>query len=343
MNKQLITGAGLALLASVAAAQSAATLYGVVDLGATLRRHAPPGSAATSLDNGGISPSIWGVRGQEDLGAGWNARFNLEGQFKADDGTQIGPLLRRQANVGIAAGALGNLTLGVQYGPAVLAFSTTDPRGIRENYSGLYPWAYGSGNNSNQDVGVFLKNAVSYSKDIAALHLGAAYSASEGAGAVVSLGASYAGPVTLSAAYQATNQAGTSERVSTKHSVGAGYGFGAWSGKLNYLKSVNKDGLTLRETSRVAMFGLGVEWKTASNNTVMAAIYIASDSDHSADKTTTLILSDEYAIARRTTCYATLASADARAGATVNTTVVAGGTLANARSTLLNVGIKHAF
>lgn len=343
MNRKLIFGPGLALLASAATAQNATTLYGVVDLGVTLRQHAPIGSAATTLDNGGVSPSIWGIRGQEELGASLKALFNLEGQFKADDGTQIGPLLRRQANVGISAGALGILTLGVQYGPAVLAFATTDPRGIRENYSGLYPWAYGSGNNANQDVGVFLKNAVSYNNNIEALHIGAAYSASEGAGSVLSLGASYAGPVTLSAAYQSANQAGTSERVSTKHSFGASYGVGAWSGKLNYLQSVNKDGLTFRETTRVGMFGLGLEWKMASNNTVMAAVYSARDSNHSADKTTTLILSDEYAISRRTTCYATLASADAGTAATANTSVVAGGTLANARSQLLNVGIKHSF
>ena len=91
------------------------------------------------------------------------------------------------------------------------------------------------------------------------------------------------------------------------------------------------------------MLGLGLDWKTASNNTMMAAVYVAKDRNNSADKTTTIILSDEYALSRRTTLYATLASVDARAGATVNTTVVAGGTLSDARTTLLNVGIKHAF
>lgn len=343
MRIRTSAGAGLALASGMAVAQTAATLYGVVDLGVTMRQHAPPGTAATSVDNGGISPSIWGLRGVEDLGGGLKAKFNLEGQLKADDGTQIGPLWRRQANIGISAANLGDITLGVQYGPAVLAFSATDPRGIRENFSGLYPWAYGSGNNANQDVGVFLKNAVSYSNKIEAINVGVAYSASEGAGAVVSFGATYTGPITLSAAYQSAQKAATSERVSTKHSVGAGYASGAWSGKLNYLKSVNKDALTLKETTRVGMVGLGLDWRTASNNTLMAAVYWAKDNNNSADKTTTMILSDEYAVSRRTTCYATLASANARAGATVNTTVVAGGTLADTKSVLLNAGIKHAF
>lgn len=343
MTKQLIAGAVLALISGIAAAQTATTVYGVLDVGVTTRNHAPAGAAATSLDNGGISPSIWGFRGTEDLGNGLKANFNLEGQFKTDDGTQIGPLFRRQANVGISSGNLGTITLGVQYTPAVLAFGATDPRGIRENYSGLYPWVYGSGSNANQDVGVFLKNAISYSNTIGAVHFGAGYSVSEGQGAVASLGATYTGPMTLSAAYEASNKAGTSERVSTKYSIGAGYAIGAWSGKLNYLKAINKDTLTLRETTNVDMLGLGLDWKTAPNNTVMAAVYVAKDKNNSADKTTTFIFSDEYALSKRTTLYGTLALADAKAGATVNTTVVAARTLADTKTTFLNVGIKHAF
>lgn len=343
MKKQFIAGSALALLSSIAAAQTATTVYGVLDIGLTTRNHAPAGTPSTSVDNGGTSPSIWGMRGSEDLGDGLKANFNLEGQFKTDDGTQIGQLFRRQANIGLSSASFGTVTLGVQYGPAVLAFGATDPRGIRENYSGLYPWVYGSGANANQDVGVFLKNAVSYSNTFDRVNFGAAYSVSEGQGAVVSLGATYIGPMTVSAAYESSNKAGTSERVSTKYSVGAAYSSGALTGKLNYLKAINKDVVTLNETTNVGMLGLGLDWKTASNNTVTAAAYLAKDRNNSADKTTTFILSDEYALSRRTTLYGVLALVDAKAGATVNTTAVAASTLADTKTTFLNVGIKHAF
>ena len=249
--------------------------------------------------------------------------------------------------------------MGNQYSPAILAFAATDPRGLRENFSGLYSWAYNSGvalktagtnvlvvpnpnNNGNNDVGVFLQNAVSYSNTFGPVGIAGAYSTSETKGAIYSLGATYTGPVSLSAAYQATNQLNTSERGSTIYSVGAAYTMGAFTGKLNYLRGENKNA-ALVETSKVGVTGVGIDWKTATNNTVMAAAYYGKDKKNSADKTTTFILSDEYALSKRTTLYGQLVFADAKSGATLLTTVVAGGTAPDKTTTLFNVGIKHSF
>lgn len=347
MKKRLIAVAALALVSGMAAAQSAVTVYGNVDLGVLTQNHAAAGASSTSLANGGISPSIWGFRGSEDLGDGLKANFNIEGHFAADTGVSDARLFRRQSNVGLSSANFGAITLGNQYSPAILAFAATDPRGLRENFSGLYSWAYNSGaltagNNGNNDVGVFLQNAISYSNTVGPVGIAAAYSVSETKGAVVSLGATYSGPVSLSAAYQSTNKPGTSDRLSTIYTVGAGYAVGAFTGKLNYLRGVNKNA-SLVEISKVGVLGLGVDWRTASNNTVMAAAYFGKDKNNSADKTTTLILSDEYALSKRTTLYGTLTFANAKAGATLLTTVVAGGTTADTNTSLLNVGIKHSF
>jgi len=159
---------------------------------------------------------------------------------------------------------------------------------------------------------------------------------------VYALGATYTGPVSVSAAYQSTNRPNTSDRLSTMYSIGAGYTMGDFTGKVNYLRGTNKN-VALVETSKVGVFGVGVDWKTATNNTVGAAAYFGKDKDNSADKTTTLILSDEYALSKRTTLYGQLAFANAKAGATLLTTVVAGGTMADKTTTLFNVGIKHSF
>ena len=149
--------------------------------------------------------------------------------------------------------------------------------------------------------------------------------------------------MSLSAAYQATNKPNTSERLSSIYTLGAGYTLGDFTGKLNYLTGINKDATTLAEVSKVGVLGAGLDWKTSAQNTVGVSAYFAKDKNHSADKTTTLILSDEYALSKRTTLYATLAFANAKAGATLLTSVVAGGTMADASTTLLNAGIKHAF
>lgn len=348
MKKQLIALAALALVSGMASAQSSVTVYGNIDVGLLTQNNVPAGGSTTTMANGGIAPSIWGFRGSEDLGDGLKANFNLEGHYFADTGAGTGStVFRRQSNVGLSSANWGTLTLGNQYGPAVLAFAATDPRGLRENFSGLYSWAYNSGalttgNNGNNDVGVFLQNSVSYSNKLGPVGVAAAYSASETKGAVYSLGLTYSGPVSLSAAYQSTNLPGTSQRMSTLYSVGAGYTMGDVTGKINYLRGVNKNA-ALVETSKVGVLGLGIDWKTAANNTAMVSVYSGKDTNNSNDKTTTFILSDEYSLSKRTTLYGQLAFANAKSGATLRTSVVAGGTMANVTTTLFNVGIRHSF
>jgi hypothetical protein len=68
---------------------------------------------------------------------------------------------------------------------------------------------------------------------------------------------------------------------------------------------VNKNAATLADASEVNVVGAGVDWKTAANNTVTAAVYFGKNKTKSQDKTTTLILSDEYARSKRTTLYGT--------------------------------------
>lgn len=347
MKKRLLAVASLTLISGFAAAQTSVTIYGNVDLGILTQNHAPTTAASTTMANGGISPSIWGFRGTEDLGNGMKASFNLEGHFAADTGMSDARFFRRQSNIALSSPSFGTVTLGNQYSPAVLAFAATDPRGLRENFSGLYPWAYNSGaltagNNGNNDVGVFLQNAIAYANKLGPVGIAAAYSISETKGAVYSLGVTYTGPATVSASYQSTNKPGTTDRLSKLYSIGAGYTAGAFTGKINYLRGANNNA-ALVETSDVGVLGLGVDWKTGANNTVMAALYFGKDKNNGADKTNTLVLSDEYALSKRTTLYGTLALAQAKAGATLRTTVVAGGTAANTNTTLLNIGVKHSF
>jgi predicted porin len=360
MKKRLIAVAALALVSSMAAAQSSVTVYGNVDVGLQTQNHAPANASSTTLANGGISPSIWGFRGAEDLGNGLKALFNLEGHFAADTGISDTRLFRRQSNVGLS-GNFGTVLLGNQYSPAILAFAATDPRGLRENFSGLYSWAYNSGvlaknsagalgvnenNGNNDNSGVFLQNAISYSNTFGPVGVGAAYSVSELKGAVYSLGVTYTSPLVLSAAYQSTDKPNTSDRLSALYTVGAGYTMDAFTGKLNYLRGENKDSTTMQETSKVDVVGLGLDWKTAVNNTASVAVYHGKDKNNNSDKTTTFILSDEYSLSKRTTLYGQLAYAKANSGATLMTAVVNNGTgitAADTNTTLLNVGIKHSF
>ena len=85
MKKSLIALAALATVATAAQAQSSVTMYGVID--PTLISVSTQGQGrVTALSHGGAATSRWGFRGEEDLGGGLKAFFNLEGQFEADTG-----------------------------------------------------------------------------------------------------------------------------------------------------------------------------------------------------------------------------------------------------------------
>lgn len=340
--KSCLALAALGLACAGAAAQSSVTIYGNVDLGLMTGNN----DTQNQVYNGGISPSIWGFRGTEDLGGGLKASFNLESHFSADTGAQVNGMFRRQSNIALSSASLGTLTLGNMYSPAILAFAATDPRGLRENFSGLYPWAYNSGvlsgANGNNDVGVFVQNAIAYSNTLGPVGVAASYSVSEMKGSVRTLGLTYSGPVSLSAAFQSTNHPNSSNTLSDMYSVGAGYTMGAITAKVNYLNGVNKT-LAGVETNDVGIFGLGLDWKTSSANTVIAAFYRGKDDKVSNSTTSTFILADEYALSKRTTLYGQLAFANADSNAGLRTSVIAGGTTADKNTSLLNVGIKHSF
>jgi predicted porin len=172
--------------------------------------------------------------------------------------------------------------------------------------------------------------------------LSGAYSVSENKGAVVSLGATYSGPLSLSAAYQKTNVPTTSEQQSVMYSLGAGYTMGEFTGKINFLTGKNKN-VSLVETSNVEVLGLGLDWKTSTVNSVGLAYYSGKDKNTTSSTTNSFILSDEYALSKRTTLYVSAAFVDADANASLVSSIVAGGTDAGKNASLLNVGVKHSF
>jgi general bacterial porin, GBP family len=108
MNRSLISGAILALLAGTAHAEDIngdnVTLYGILDIAAGTVEHSANGSSqeaitinpekvstayphsVTGLFNGGLSDPRWGIRGNENLGGGLHAFFGLESGFNLASG-----------------------------------------------------------------------------------------------------------------------------------------------------------------------------------------------------------------------------------------------------------------
>ncbi|MCT8179238.1 porin [Variovorax sp. CY25R-8] len=125
-------------------AQSSVTLYGVVDVSlshyqtrSSLRAGLPsalllaPGTlsqSATKLASGAYTPSLLGIRGQEDLGGGLAAGFWLESTLTPDDGVQGLGVFDRRSTVSLS-GPFGELRLGRDYVPTYWNLTVFDPFG----------------------------------------------------------------------------------------------------------------------------------------------------------------------------------------------------------------------
>jgi predicted porin len=103
-----------AFAAGSAYAQSSVTLYGIVDTGLLFNNNVN-GGRLYSLTQG--NSSRWGVKGDEDLGAGLHAIFTLENGFTTGTGafSQGGLEFGRKAFVGLSSKDWGTVTLGRQY------------------------------------------------------------------------------------------------------------------------------------------------------------------------------------------------------------------------------------
>jgi predicted porin len=125
---QGVLGASLMLAAAGASAQSSVTLYGVVD---TFVQYLDNGGTHSfSQRSGGNTGSMFGLKGNEDLGNGTKAIFDLESGFNVNNGALFydsSRLFVRQSWVGFSNGNYGSLTFGRQYEPTFWVAYYGDP------------------------------------------------------------------------------------------------------------------------------------------------------------------------------------------------------------------------
>ena len=129
MKKTLLAAALMAGFAGVAQAETSVTLYGILDGGIGYERVSGKASylenrtgvpdaksTRTGMINGVQFGNRWGLKGSEDLGNGLRAVFVLESGFGLDTGNQAqgGRLFGRQATLGLASDAWGQLDIGRQ-------------------------------------------------------------------------------------------------------------------------------------------------------------------------------------------------------------------------------------
>ena len=289
MKKSLIALAALAAVGA-ASAQSSVTLYGIVDTGygweQTKVTQDVGGVRSTvkvrniGLRSGELSGSRWGLKGQEDLGNGLAAVFNVEAGFDSSNGRTGGGFdfsniisgksgvygngFNRRAVVGLK-GSFGQVLLGRDYTPLdaiadgpyqAVDRVTADGIGGWDLYTARADGIHYSGNFNGFGVQAF----AGYNEDKLSVD-GTTHEKVKDEG--YGLGVGYAtGPFAIGAAVQhfkdktffniAPVPPTTTSAKRTEYGIGASYDFGAAKVLGHYVATDPDNAKTLQQ------FGLGV-------------------------------------------------------------------------------------
>ena len=120
------------VLANASAQQGSVMMYGLIDGGLVYQTITGPGQFSQTrigVGSGMQTTSRWGVRGQEPLGNGFSASFQLEGTYDITNGASLanGRPWGTQSWVGLEKNNFGYFRIGRQSGYAPELFLPIDP------------------------------------------------------------------------------------------------------------------------------------------------------------------------------------------------------------------------
>lgn len=139
MHKKTLLATVLTLAAAPVLAQSSVTAFGLIDMSVGSTKN--PGATASVLgaDSGKMTTSHLGFRGNEDLGGGLSAIFQLEGFLRADVGasgrSNTDNFWARNALVGLSSKEWGTLKVGRNTTTLFVATLSFNPFGDSFGYS----------------------------------------------------------------------------------------------------------------------------------------------------------------------------------------------------------------
>jgi predicted porin len=370
MKKSLIVMAVAAALPGVALAESSVQLFGVMDAGVT--HQSQGGSSMTGLTTAGETPSLWGMKGTEDLGGGLKASFWLESLINATNGTNGGmQLFERRSTVDLS-GNWGAIRLGRDYVPTFENAVMFDPFGAvgagTPSYITILPYLNITGSQSGTAPGVFANNQITYLYNFGANEYGffggngltakLTYSASNnsssapgGSSAGSYVGgrlAYFSGPFYGAIAYGSTNLDGTNKLNVTN--LGAWYDLGAIKPMFMY-GSVKSDLGTITAPAGATSSYWSLAATAPLGKGTFKVSYSALSNNISDAKTNQFSVGYVYNLSKTTALYGTASALSNKNGATG---FIAGGAAsgggfaaaagdATANATAFDLGIRHAF
>lgn len=345
----------LQLTCSLARAQSSVTLYGNLDVGllytsktySTSTRKAGPDQF--SMVNGGMTPSIFGITGYEDLGGGTKAIFKLEsGVNLANGGFQdsSGGLFGREAWVGLA-NQYGQVRAGLQESPFFKVMEDSDVLSF-----GLFGAPQVNYSDNAFATGTFVANAVSYMSPNLAGFKGSAMLALGGVAGNFQAGRQYSasleyntGSFMINAGFFDGN--GLTNGLSLTNTslepfLGRTLGIGYYLGGLTVKGSFTS--YKVAQFVNYDVYNGGLLYAVSPALYVNGEVTVTSDRDHTQNHSVMGELGTEYYLSKRTSIYGEFGVVNNRGliytGLQVNNALYA---RANGTTLGAEIGMRHTF
>ncbi len=347
MKKSLIALAVLGAAAGAAQAQSAVTLYGIVDLwvgqvtlkdGAGNKINGPELNTLV-MTSGGVNGSRWGLKGEEDLGGGLKALFKIESGFSADTGTagsvtqpngtvvSGGP--NRQTYLGLAGG-FGELTFGNVYSAMDDVVGASNSGFDSALSASALVLAVNHGNGGVGGYNDKPRNAFKYvSPSFGGFSGGVSYSLDENRSTKTNqtdFSVSYAaGPIAANFAYEVQGDAAASDDLKLTALNG--------SYDLGVAKLLASYGQSKLASAKSTDFQFGANVPLSSALTLSAGYAQSKDNAAAGDqKRTGFSVVAAYGLSKRTTAYGGFNSSKGKTGSTTDF-----------KATVIAAGLNHKF
>jgi len=336
MQGKLLAVALFAAFPLASMAQSSVTVYGIMDAAIAKEDTGAPNGKRTALNSGNQSSSRLGFKGTEDLGNGLKAVFNIEAGVALDTGATDAAMFGRRAVVGVS-GNFGSIMLGREYSPIADVAKETDVFG--QGFYGSNLNAFGTLRMTRR-----LSNSVTYKTNtMSGFRGGLAYSAGETStgpsGNLMGLMGDYTnGGFYVGAGYHTFKRLTTGD--DKEMIVGAGYKFGAFEIKGNYMKA-DPTGAN----NKFEQANLGAAYTMEAHK--FFANY-QTDKLETGAKANGLAIAYSYSLSKRTNVYASYAmlrnnSTGVFGMNSSSTNVTPPATALGADPKALSLGIRHSF
>jgi len=378
MNKKILAAAVLAVVSGSAMADNA-QLYGILDFAGISSSNAGTTNSVqntqslTGVADGTWLPSLWGMKGSEDLGDGLSANFQLESNLSsisggggdASLGVNNGKLFDRFATVGLSSSEMGTIRFGEMLDPTFLESVVEQARGV--THSGnlglkmILTYGNNASDSSSSIAGVMSSNWIMYnSPKISDVTVDVGYKSGNVAGAQSNSSGSFLAAhyvkngLTINVSTQNQNDSNNQNKL-TKNLVGAMYTFGDLTveGQWQSYRSANALGSTFVNASSQKIDATGTQFGVAYNLTPklqLSAQYDAVNDNTLNVRPTDLTIGANYALGSHTHLYALYENAQSGAVNSTQASSLTGWSVLYAQGkggigtqSAVALGINHVF